>query len=133
MNNEVNFFTLFRRFEPSEQQRAVLALATDIKREVDKERRIVKAHCTFPQIVDKDLLYEIEEGIKKAYELNGVFLMPRYPSACFQSEYLHQVVKEAQRVGTVTRGFFDEYRFDFNGDKKEIVFHLPWGDGGISL
>ncbi|MBQ8236053.1 MAG: PHP domain-containing protein, partial [Clostridia bacterium] len=133
MNNEVNFFTLFRRFEPSEQQRAVLALATDIKREVDKERRIVKAHCTFPQIVDKDLLYEIEEGIKKAYELNGVFLMPRYPSACFQSEYLHQVVKEAQRVGTVTRGFFDEYRFDFNGDKREIVFHLPWGDGGISL
>ena len=75
MNNEVNFFTLFKRFEPTEEQRALLSRATDIHRQIDKENRRVKARFFLPQTVEKELLYEIEQGIAVAYELNGVFLM----------------------------------------------------------
>ncbi len=133
MNNEVNFFTLFKRFEPTEEQRALLSRATDIHRQIDKENRRVKARFFLPQTVEKELLYEIEQGIAVAYELNGVFLMPRYPTECFNKEYFRQIVKESERVGSVSKGFFDEYSYDFDGEKREILLHLPWGTGGISL
>ena len=133
MNNEVNFFTLFKRFEPTEEQRALLSQATDIHRQIDKENRRVKARFFLPQTVEKELLYEIEQGIAVAYELNGVFLMPRYPTECFNKEYFRQIVKESERVGSVSKGFFDEYSYDFDGEKREILLHLPWGTGGISL
>ena len=83
MNNEVSFFTLFKRFEPNEKQRAILALATDIERQINKEQRRVKVRLSLPQTVDKEILYEIEEGIAKAYDLNGVFLMPKIKNALY--------------------------------------------------
>ena len=133
MNNDAIFFTLFQRFEPTEEQRAILEKGTNIERQIDKVNRRVVARISFPEPIPKRILYEIEEGIAKAYDLNGVFLMPRYPKECFASSYFPQVVKEAERVGTVSRGFLDEYDYDFDAEKKEIVLRLPWGGGGISL
>ncbi|MBQ9129605.1 MAG: hypothetical protein IJX59_02440, partial [Clostridia bacterium] len=133
MNNEVNFFTLFKRFEPTEEQRALLSLATDIHRQIDKVNRRVKVRFFLPQTAEKELLYGIEQGIAAAYELNGVFLMPRYPAECFKEEYFRQIVKESERVGSVSRGFFDEHTYDFDVTKREILLHLPWGTGGVSL
>jgi hypothetical protein len=133
MNNEASFFTLFKRFEPTEEQREILELVTDIDRKIDKVNRRVMARFCLPRTVDKRTLYAIEEGICKAYDLSGVFFMPKYPAECFTREYFRQIVKEAERVGTVSRGFFDDYDYDFDPVNREIVLHLPWGGGGISL
>ncbi len=131
MEEVKNFFTLFRRFEPTEEQREVLKGAGNIRRKVDKEKRVVIVRLAFGRTVPKQTLYAIEEGIRKAYDLNSVFLMPEYPAECFTKEYFREIVKEAQRTGVIAKGFFEEYTYDF--DREKIQLYLPWGDGGISI
>lgn len=131
MEEKTTFFTLFKRFTPTEEQREILEKATDIIREVNKEQRIVKATVSFPRTVPKSKLYAIEKSICEAYDLKSVFLLPRYPADCFTEEYFREVVTEAMRVGVVAKGFFDSYRYEIKD--REILLHLPWGDGGISL
>ena len=131
MENSKDFFTLFKRFIPTEEQRAALEKAENIVCRTNKEQRVAIVQLSFPRPVKKDLLYEIEESVRKAYDLNGVFLMPSYPPECFTKEYFPEIVKEAKRTGVVGRGFLDDYTVEFGGE--EIRLYLPWNEGGMSF
>lgn len=85
----------------------------------------------FPRPIRKESLYEIEQGIGEAYQLNSVFLMPEYPQETFYEEYFREAVKEASRVGVVSKGFFEDYTYRIEG--REITISLPFGEGGLSL
>ena len=131
MENEKDFFALFKRFEPNDAQRAALANARDIKRAVNKEERIVRVTLSFPAIVSKDILYSIERGILEAYDLKSVFLLPRYPVECFTYDYFSEILREAERVNIVSRGFFDNCTYQI--EENRISVFLPYGAGGIGL
>ena len=131
MEEQKSFFALFKRYHPDAGLRELLERAYDIKREIRKDERIVKVTLSFPETVERERLYEIERGILEAYDLKSVFLLPKYPAACFTPEVFPGIVKEASRVGIVSKGFFDDY--DYRIDGSEITVLLPYGEGGISL
>ena len=128
---EKNFYALFRRFQPTEEQRAILDQGKVLSRKIDEKNRVVVFTMAFPRPIRKESLYEIEQGIGEAYQLNSVFLMPEYPQETFYEEYFREAVKEASRVGVVSKGFFEDYTYRIEG--REITVSLPFGEGGLSL
>ncbi len=128
---EKNFYALFRRFQPTEEQRAILDQGKVLSRKIDEKNRVVVFTMAFPRPIRKESLYEIEQGIGEAYQLNSVFLMPEYPQETFYEEYFREAVKEASRVGVVSKGFFEDYTYRIEG--REITISLPFGEGGLSL
>lgn len=71
---EKNFYALFRRFQPTEEQRAILDQGKVLSRKIDEKNRVVVFTMAFPRPIRKESLYEIEQGIGEAYQLNSVFL-----------------------------------------------------------
>ena len=103
-----NFLENFPRYHPADHLVAILMRATDITRRVDKERRYVEIDARFPTVLEKSVIYEIEEGIRQAYTLNRVMLLPKYPPEQFTNAYVPQILTETERVGIVARGFFSQ-------------------------
>ena len=60
------FLELFRRYEPSQNLRAVLETASEISLRTVKESRMAEVQCTFPSLVPKQTLYQICDGIAQA-------------------------------------------------------------------
>lgn len=109
----------------------MLDTAEDLTSKIDRERRVVEITVSFPQVVEKSLLYDIEEEIKKAYELNIVRIIPKYPSGLFCRQCIPDIMKELNRVGAVSRGFFNEYTYELTENKLEI--HISFDNGGVEL
>ena len=101
------FDKIFARYKQTASERKLLDLATDIVHRVDIEHRMVEADVSFPQIIPKDSLYEIEEKIREAYDLNVVRLLPHYNKELWDLSYVPEVMRELNRVGAVSRGFFN--------------------------
>ena len=80
-----NFLQIFNRYQPSPTFAEILLSADpeSIKLRADKPQRYIEASAAFPRIIAKRTLYEIEEEIRKAYDLNMVRISPRYPSELF--------------------------------------------------
>ena len=106
-------------------------MAENVRTKIDRDKRIVEINCEFPQIIPKKDLYQIEESIRAAYELNYVRLIPRYPGELFTKSYMREVMYELQRVGAVSRGFFNEYNCRISGDHIEI--EISFNNGGVEL
>ncbi len=104
-----DFYKKLSRYVPGERARDTLSEMSDFKIRVDKELRCIELEIRFEAIVPKEDLFEIEEEIKGQYELSSVRILPKYPESAFYPDYIHEVVKEAYRVGYVTRGFFNCY------------------------
>ena len=83
-----NFLEIFNRYQPTPEFAEILlsADAESIKLRADKPQRYIEASAAFPRIIAKRTLYEIEEEIRKVYELNMVRITPRYPSSFFGLE-----------------------------------------------
>ena len=111
-----DFYKKVSRYTPGSRAREVLSELTDFKIRVDKERRCIEFEMSFDNIVPKERLFEIEEEIQKQYELTSARILPKYPEYTFYPEYIHEVVKEAYRVGFVTRGFFECYTVNSTDD-----------------
>ena len=106
-------------------------MAENVRTKIDRDKRIVEINCEFLQIIPKKDLYQIEESIRAAYELNFVRLIPRYPGELFTKSYMREVMYELQRVGAVSRGFFNEYDCRISGDHIEI--EISFNNGGVEL
>ena len=144
---EKNFYALFRRFQPTEEQRAILDQGKVLSRKIDEKNRVVVFTMAFPRPIRKESLYEIEQGIGEAYQLNSVFLMPEYPQETFYEEYFREAVKEASRVGVVSKGFFEDYTYRIEADEayfaamdigerntvKEILYFEETESGGYRI
>ncbi|MBQ2710199.1 MAG: hypothetical protein IJF67_18135, partial [Clostridia bacterium] len=125
------FDRVFSKFEQSAAHRAVLDRALDVKSRIDRERRVVEAIVEFPEIVSKDILYEIEDKIREVYELNVMRILPKYDASLWTPDYVPEVMRELNRVGAVSRGFFNEYNFKIDGRKLDIS--VSFNNGGIEL
>lgn len=125
------FDRIFSKYSQSADERSILDMAENVKTKIDRDKRIVEINCEFPQIIPKKDLYQIEESIRAAYELNYVRLIPRYPGELFTKSYMREVMYELQRVGAVSRGFFNEYDCRISGDHIEI--EISFNNGGVEL
>ena len=88
------FLQIFEKYKPSDEYKKILEKAENIKIQADKENRMLNASVDFPALVLKDDIYEIEQGISKAYQLNMVKIMPHYPSVLFDENYIPELMKE---------------------------------------
>ena len=75
------FDRIFSKYSQSADERSILDMAENVRTKIDRDNRIVEINCEFPQIIPKKYLYQIEESIRAAYELNFVRLIPRYPGS----------------------------------------------------
>ncbi len=125
------FDRIFSKYSQSADERSILDMAENVRTKIDRDKRIVEINCEFPQIIPKKYLYQIEESIRAAYELNFVRLIPRYPGELFTKSYMREVMYELQRVGAVSRGFFNEYDCRISGDHIEI--EISFNNGGVEL
>ena len=125
------FDRIFSKYSQSADERSILDMAENVRTKIDRDNRIVEINCDFPQIIPKKDLYQIEESIRAAYELNYVRLIPRYPGELFTKSYMREVMYELQRVGAVSRGFFNEYDCRISGDHIEI--EISFNNGGVEL
>ena len=125
------FEKIFSKYTPTDAEHAIFDTASDVVPRVDKERRVVEVTASFPEIIKKHTLYQIEENIRQAYDLAVVRILPRYPRELWSPTYIPEVMLELNRVGAVSRGFFNEYDFSLDGDKLSIK--VSFNNGGIEL
>lgn len=123
---------LFDRFSPSEKERGILERATvsgPIRAE--KEMRIVEVTANFPMIIPKNVLYDIEDAISRAYNLRYVRIYPKYKSELFTSEYFPEIMTEARRRDIISENFLRNYKAEFSGDA--ITVKTGFGVGGVNI
>ena len=125
------FLQIFEKYKPSDEYKKILEKAENIKIQADKENRMLYASVDFPTLVLKDDIYEIEQGISKAYQLNMVKIMPHYPSVLFDENYIPELMKETEKVGIVAKGFFSRYRYKL--EDNTLTVEIPFSKNGVSL
>ena len=131
MDNQIAFLEKFKKYSPSPEYLNILENAYCVKVRVDKERKIIEALVLFDEIVEKSKLYEIEREICEAYEINAIKFLPRYSKELFSEAYLGQVIIELQRIGAVSRGFFDNCNISLRDNK--IIVEIDFSAGAIEL
>ncbi|MBE6573483.1 MAG: PHP domain-containing protein, partial [Ruminococcaceae bacterium] len=125
------FLEVFTKYTPDEVT-ANLLNASEIRgRRADVEKRMLEVDCAFSQIISKNILYRIEEEIAKAYDLRMMRINPKYNEELFYVDYIKEVLKEASRSASVSRGFFNEYEYSINGN--DLIIDLDFTNGGIEL
>ncbi|MBQ9778770.1 MAG: PHP domain-containing protein, partial [Clostridia bacterium] len=122
---------IFSKYTPSERDREWLLTASDIRLRAEKERRMIEISAAFPSLIKKETIYAVEAEIGKAYELNLVRILPRYPGDLFDEEYIPELLEETQRVGVVARGFFHMYNARLEGDL--LTIEMPYADRSLLL
>ena len=70
------FDKLFAKYEQTDDIRAILDDITSLTPRVDRDRRLIELEAAFARLVPKVDLYRIEDGIREAYELNIVRILP---------------------------------------------------------
>lgn len=122
---------VLKKYQPNTRLREILIDAKEFSVRADKEKRMLEVSVTFSSVVDKEDLYEIEEGIKKAYDLTYAKLLPHYPGVHFTEGYVSQLLMETERVGIVARGFFNRYQARL--ENGVLTVELPFQVDGIRL
>ena len=97
----------------------------------EKERKLIEVRASFPRLISKIELYELEEKIKRSYAVNLVRILPVYNSELFSAEYIPQVIMETERIGYVSRGFFSECKYTLEGNL--ITITIPSTDGAVDI
>ena len=126
-----SFLEKFNKFVPESEQYDILQGVSDYSLRVNKENRIIEAVISMDKLVPKEKLYRIERGIAKAYDLNYVKLLPKYPSELFSYDYVPQILKETESVGIVAKGFFSNYTYDL--DDSMLTVYIPFTQNGVRL
>lgn len=111
---------LFSKYTPGERERRFFDAVSEYTVKRHKERPIFEISVRLDRIFDKDTIYSAEAGIAGAYEGYIVKFMPSYPSSLLNNGYIPEVLREAEHVGCVARGFF-------SGCEAKL------GDGGLDI
>ncbi|MBQ3866766.1 MAG: PHP domain-containing protein, partial [Clostridia bacterium] len=62
----------------------------------------------------------MENDIRKAYDLNTCFILPKYPPEEFSESYKDELITELARCTRLAKGFFDDCRMTVEGDEVRI-------------
>ena len=122
---------LLFKYIPPEEYVEILELGEVVSSRVDKEKRFLEVRAKFPRIIDKSVLYDIEKQVSEVYDLRYFKILPQYDKALFTYEYIPQILKETEFVGTVAKGFFSEYTYDLMDGK--LTVKIPFPEHGINL
>ncbi len=122
---------ILKRYEPDDRSRRLLEMAYDIVVRADKDAKMLEIKAHFPKIVDKKVLYRIEDEVRETYQLSSVRILPVYESSLFSYDYLPQVLTETEKIGTVARGFFSDYESSMSGN--DITIKIPFSPDGVSF
>ena len=122
---------LFNKYIPNEKDGRILEKGTVVRSRVDSEKRMIEVWASFDFIVSKDTLYEIEARIEEAYKIQSCRIMPRYPESLFETDYIPEVLREAERVGIVAKGFLHSYKYTLEDNTLTIT--IPFTYDGVSL
>ncbi len=122
---------ILKKYEPDERSRNLLDEAYDFSIRADKDAKMLEIKAHFPRIIDKKVIYRIEEGIRVSYALASVRILPVYDPSFFSYDYLPQVLLETERVGSVARGFFNHYECTMEGT--EILIKIPFSPDGVAF
>lgn len=129
--SERSILSFFPRFSPDSHQREILDSASHVSLRADREKRMAEIRADFPALIDKKELYKIEDNIASDYQLSSMRILPHYPSDLFSLSYFPQILTETEKIGVVSRGFFDEHRV--RQDESGIVIEIPFTEDGIGL
>ena len=122
---------LLNKYIPNDYDAAILDSGIVVRSLVDKEKRCLEIHAEFPAVIAKERLYDLEEAVKKAYDLRMCKIRPRYSSELFSFDYMRDILLEAEREGIVARGFFGDYDYSVEGNV--ITVKIPFSEFGIDL
>ena len=126
-----SFLEVFSKYSPDEITEKLLNSSEIKGRRADVEKRMLEVDVEFEQIISKNILYRIEEEIAKAYDLRMMRICPKYKEDLFYVDYIKEILKEASRSASVSRGFFNEYQYSLSGN--EINIEIDFTNGGIEL
>lgn len=132
----MNFYDKFKRYEPTEKERLVADKITDFSARADVEQRMILLDATFNEYVHYELIKDVEEGIKSAYELNYMTISPHFKNTSFSIEKMDHVFFELQRMTAKGKGFFDGAKAKLDGaeiSSNENVLSISLKNGGKSL
>ncbi len=122
---------VFHKYKATPAELAILSIGVAESVRADRERKLIEVRASFPHIVNKLELYELEEKVRAAYEVNSVRILPVYDSHLFNSDYISQVILEAERIGVVSRGFFEGHKYSYEAGK--LIIDIPSTDGGVDV
>ncbi len=130
----------FKRYNPRPEFVGLMNEGRIINILAEKERRLVEVSAFFESVHPKSKLYALEEDLRAAYDLRSIRILPRYPSELFCYDYIREILIETERIGAVSRGFFDNAKYTLNrsrvagGEEQvELDIEIPFSDGGIGL
>ena len=121
----------FKKYLPTPEQETILNSAVATNSKIDKLNRIIEVHADFGYVVPKLELYEIENGVAKAYDLFLCKILPHYPSVLFDQSYIPQILIEAERTGAVAKGFFWNYTYELK--EGVLTVKIPFSHNGLGL
>ncbi len=122
---------LYKYTPTAERYAEILAAGEVASVRADRENRMLEIGADFKTVYEKSDLYALEAEIAAAYNLTSVRILPHYPSNLFTKAYMSAVLLETERVGTVSKGFFNYADISVNGDS--IIIEIPFGMGGIGI
>ena len=117
---EKNLKELLNKYVPSAEYDQILRSGIVTRSRVDKKKRILEVYADFKYIIPKDTLYALEYQVTDAYKLSFFKILPHYPQELFSESYIPEIIKEAERIGIVARGFFDGYDYMLSNDVLNI-------------
>ena len=95
---EKTFLEKFNKYQPTDTEiKRVLSCVKQYKVRLNKEARVIETDVYFDTIVNKSLLYRIENEIREAYALSYMKLMPKYPANLFEKSYFEQILQSFHR------------------------------------
>ena len=125
------FFDIFTKYEPDDAVVGCLKKAGGCAVRCDRERRLLEIELEFTEIIPKSLLYTIEAQLMSTYRMRGVRIIPKYPAGLLTEDYIPEILKEAERTGTVARGFFSNCSYSFDGE--ELIIDIATPPAGVDL
>ena len=131
MKSEKRFFDIFSRYSPESDKRALLESATDIKVKFSRDPMRFEISLSLPNHVKHSILDEIEEELAQAYSALSARILPFFPNERFASEHIPEIIHETEKSGVVSRGFFFDADYDYDGAR--VTIRVPFLSDGINF
>lgn len=123
----MTFLEKFSKFTPSINSGEVIEKIKDFSVRYNKNSRDMMIDLSFEKIIPKNKLYKLEKEIKETYNMNSVFIFPRYPCDQFSIFYYDQLIMELKRNTAMVDGFFDHAEPEYSDGVLTVRFTNGYG------